>query len=249
MRQNEDEDMSSTPSPVEIGDIDGILDEPMQRLKEGLEFIKENKFGHVWGKNDDRRRKLVMGDVNNFLHTVTDSFFSKYAAADKDIEGSTCDSFGQYLVENLKKSLLSQHPFQDSWEETQDLIGTKISQIKDKLKAQHDEQPRQQSDLDIMILDTKLFDPIHIYHALLCCQVVRDCEDPEYSKEFLANLEKEHLLTELSVSYENENVPKYVMARCGNVLYVCFQEVQSHNFGGTEKSYRGEICAGMFTSL
>ncbi len=36
------------------------------------------------------------------------------------------------------------------------------------------------------------------------------------------------------------------MARCGDVLYVSFDGVQSHNFGSTEKSYRGEICAGMF---
>ena len=224
--------------------FDAILDEPMKSLKERLEFIKENKFEHVWKDDHDRHGK-VMRDVNNFLHAVTESFSSKYAEAAKHIEGSTCDSFHQHLLEKLNESLLSQNPYQDSWEETQDLIGNKISRIKDRLQAQHNEQPKQQSDLEVMISDTKLLDPIHIHHTLLCCQVVRDCADPEYSKDCVANLEKEHLLTELSVSYENENVPKYVMARCGNVLYVCFQEVQSHNFGGTEKSYRGEICAGI----
>ena len=249
MKQSEDEDMNPTLSHVEI-DVaartifDGIFHEPMQSLKERLEFIKENRFGYVWEDDDDRRGK-VMRDVNNFLHAVTESFSSKHAEAAKHIKGSTCDSFLQYLHEKLNESLLSKHPFQDSWEETQDLIGTKISRIKGRLEAQHDEQPKQQSDLEVMISDTKLLDPIHIHHTLLCCQVVRDCEDPEYSKDCVANLEKEHLLTELSVSYENKYVPKYVMARCGNVLYVSFQGVQSHNFGSTEKSHRGEICAGI----
>ena len=253
MKHSEDEDMNPTLKPVETGDtartiFDGILDKPMKSLKEQLEFIKENKFGHVWEDDDDRHRK-VMRDVNNFLHAVTDSFSSKHAEAAKHIEGSTCDSFLQYLHEKLNESLLGQHLFQDSWEETQDLIGTKMSRIKGRLEAQHDEQPKQQSDLEVMISDTDLLDPIHIHHSLLCCQVVRDCEDPEYGKDCLANLEKEHLLTELSVSYENEDVPKYVMARCGNVLYVSFHGVQFHNFGSTEMSYRGEICSGMFMSL
>ena len=252
MKHSEDEDMNPTLNPVEIGDtvreiFDGIFDEPMKRLKERLEFIKENRFGYVWEDDDDRRGK-VMRDVHTFLHAVTDSFSSKHAEAAKHIKGSACDSFLQFLHEKLNESLLSKHPFQDSWEETQDLIGTKISRIKDRLEPQQDEQPKQQSDLEVMISDTDLLNPIHIHHTLLCCQVVRDCEDPEYSKNSLANLEKEHLLTELSVSYENEDVPKYVMARCGNVLYVSFQGVQSHNFGRTEKSYRGEICAGMFMS-
>ncbi len=54
-----------------------------------------------------------------------------------------------------------------------------------------------------MILNTDLLDPIHLHHALLCCQVAYDCKDPECSKDSLESLEKEHLLSELSVSYEN----------------------------------------------
>ena len=250
MEQSEGEDVNPSLDSVEIDDtvreiFDGIVDEPMESLKEKLEFIKENKFGHVWEDDNDRHGK-VMRDVDTFLKAITTSFTSKHAEAAKHIESSICDLFLFYLHEKLGESLLCQHPFEDSWKETKESIATKILRIKSRLEAQHDEQPEQKSDLEVMISDTDLLDPIHIHHSLLCCQVARDCEDPEHSERTLANLEKEHLLTELSVSYENKDVPKYVMARCGNVLYVSFHGVQFHNFGSTEKSHRGEICKSMF---
>ena len=250
MNQSEDEDIDPTLDRVEINAtvrqiFDGIFGGPMEEFKARLEFIKENKFGDVWGDDTERHEK-VMRHAKTFLQAVSTNFSSKHAEAAKHIEGSTCDLFLQYVYEKLDESLLGQELFEDSCKEVKELITSRILRIKGTLEAQHDEQPKQKSDLEVMILNTDLLDPIHLHHALLCCQVAYDCKDPECSKDSLENLEKEHLLSELSVSYENKNVPKYVMARCGDVLYVSFEGVQSHNFGSTEKSYRGEISAGMF---
>ena len=228
--------------------FDAIFDGPMEQFVEPLEFIKENKFGAVW-RDETERHEKVMNYAKIFVKAVTANISSKHGEAAKHVEGSTCDLFLQYVYEKLEKSILGQDPFDDSCKEVNYLITNKILTIKDTLEMQHDVQPKQTSDLEVMILQTDLLDPIHIHHALLCCQVANDCNDPEQSKNFLENLEKEHLLSEVSVSYENDNVPKYVMARCGDVLYVSFNGVQSHNFGSTEKSYRGEVCTGMFKKL
>jgi hypothetical protein len=225
-----------------------IFNGPMGNFKERLEFIKENKFGYVWGDDADRHEK-VMRDANAFIQAISSSFSSKHPEAAKHVEGSTCDLFLLYVYEKLDESLLGQHPFEDTCKHIKELITSKILRIKGTLEALPDEEPKQKSDLEVMISETKLFDPIHIHHALLCCQVAYDCDNPEYSKNSLDKLEKEHLLSELSVSYENANVPKYVMARCGNVLYVSFKGVQSHNFGCKDRSYRGETCTGMCISL
>ena len=248
MNRSEDEDMDTTLDSVGIDPtvreiFGGVFDGPMEQFKERLANIKENKFGDVW-RDDTERHDKVMRHAKTFLQALTASFPSKHAEAAKHIEGSTCDLFLQYVHEKLDESLLGQAPFEDSRKDIKESLTSKISRIKDKLEAEQDEQPKQKSDLEVMILETDLLDPIHIHHALLCCQVASDCKDPENSKNFLENLEKEHLLSELSLSYENEHVPKYVMARCGDVLYVSFNRVQSHNFGSTEKSHRGEICTG-----
>ena len=245
---NQSEDMDPTLDRVEISAtvreiFDGIFDGPMEKLKEPLEFIKENKFGHVW-RDDAERHEKVMRDAKTFLQGVIGSFSSKHAEAAKHIEGSTCDLFLQYVHEKLDESLLGQDSFEDSCKDVHHLITSRILRIKDKLEMKHDEQPNNKTDLEVMISQTDLLNPIHIHHALLCCQVAYDCKDPKDREKSLENLEKEHLLSDLCVSYENEEVPKYVMARCGDVLYVSFKGVQSHNFGSTEKSYRGEICAG-----
>ena len=252
MNQSEDEDIDSTLARVEINAavreiFDGIFDGPMEQFKEPLEFIKENKFDAVW-REDIERHEKVMSYAQNFLQAMIASFSSKHAEAAKHIEGSTCDLFLQYVHEKLKKSLLGEDSFEDSCNEIHHLITSRIQRIKEKLETKHDEQPNNKTNLEVMISQTDLLDPIHIHHALLCCQVAYNCEDPEYSKNSLDNLEKEHLLSDLCVSYENEHVPKYVMARCGDVLYVSFEGVQSHNFGSTEKSYRGEISAGRFNA-
>jgi hypothetical protein len=253
MNRSEDEDSHDedpTFDRVEIGTtvreiFNGIFDGPMEQFKKRLLVIRENQYGLVWDDENERHEK-VMFHAKTFVKSVTACFPSKHAEAAKHIEGSTCDLFLQYVHEKLDESLLGQDPFEDSCKKIKDLITEKIEQIKGTLEAQQDEQPKQKSDVEIMISQTDLLDPIHIHHALLCCQVAYDCKDPEHSNKSLENLEKEHLLSDLSVSYENEHVPKYVMARCGDVLYVSFKGVQSHNFGSTEKSHRGEICAGTF---
>ena len=250
MNQSEDEDMDPTLDCVEIDAtvrevFDGIFDRPMEQFKRPLELIKENECGLVWREENERNGK-VMFHAKTFIQALTDSFPSKHPEAAKHVDGSTCDVFLQYVHEKLDESLLGQDPFEDSCKDIKELITKKILRIKGALEAQKDEQPKNTSDLEVMILKTDLLDPIHIHHALLCCQIASDCKDPEYSENSLENLEKEHLLSELSVSYENEHVPKYVMARCGDVLYVSFKGVQSHNFGSKETSYRGEISTGMF---
>jgi hypothetical protein len=251
MNQGEDGDTDTTLDRVEI-DVtvreifDGVFDGPMEQFNEPLEFIKENKFRAVWREDTERREKVTYY-AKTFLQAVTTSFSSKHPEAAKHIEGSTCNLFLQYVHEKLDDSLLGQDPFEDSCKDIKELLTSRISRIKKKLETKHDEHQNYKSDLEVMISQTELFDPIHIHHALLCCQVASDCKDPKHSKTSLDNLEKEHLLSDLSVSYENEHVPKYVMARCGDVLYVSFNGVQSHNFGSTEKSYRGEICAGMLS--
>ena len=228
--------------------FDEILDGPMKHFIEPLQVIKENKFGLVWREENERNDK-VMSHARTFIKAIISNVSSKHAEAAKHIEGSTCDSFVAYVYEKLDCSLLGQDPFEDSCKEIKELISSRILKIKDALEVQHDEQPKQKSDLEVMILQSDLLDSIHIHHTLLCCQIANDCNDPEQSNNFLKNLEKEHLLSELSLSYENANVPKYVMARCGDVLYVCFKWVLFHNFGATERSYRGEICTGMSSKL
>jgi hypothetical protein len=252
MNQSEDEDIDSTLDRVEINAtvreiFDGIFDGPMEEFKARLEFIKENKFDAVW-REDIEKHEKVMSYAQNFLQAMIAGFSSKHWEAAERIEGSACDLFLQYVHEKLKKSLLGEDLFEDSCNEIHHLITSRILRIKKNLETKHDEQPNIKTNLEVMISQTDLLDPIHIHHALLCCQVAYDRKDPEYSKNSLDNLEKEHLLSDLCVSYENEHVPKYVMARCGNVLYVCFKGVQSHNFGSTEKSYHGKICAGRFNS-
>lgn len=249
MEEIEDKHINPTVEPTTInamarGIFDDIIDGPMEEFIKPLQMIMENEYGLVWREENERNDK-VMHHARIFMKTVISNVSCKHAEAAKHIEGSTCDLFIKYVYEKLGKSLLGQDLFEDSCKETKDLITSKILRIKDALEVQHDEQPKQKSDLEVMILQSDLLDPIHIHHALLCCQIANDCSDPEQSNNTLKNLEKEHLLSELSVSYENEHVPKYVMARCGDVLYVCFKWVQFHNFGCTERSYRGEICTGM----
>ena len=249
MNHSEDEDTDATVDRVEVNEavreiFDRIFDGPMEEFKQPLEFIKENKFGAVW-RNDTERKERVISFAKDFLKAVTANIHSQYAEAAKHIEGSTCDLFLEYVCEKLDDSVLGQDPFQDSCKEIKDSIINKISRIKKTLENNPDKQPTNKSELEVMISQTELLDPIHIRHSLLCCQVARECKDPEAAQKSLDGLGKEHLLSGLSVSYENDNVPKYVMANCGDVLYVSFEGVQSHNLGSTEKTYRGEICTGI----
>ena len=248
MNQSDDDDTAFDRVEIEetVREIfDGIFNGPMEQFKTPLQVIKQNQCGLVWRDENERNDKVAI-HAKTFLHAVTTSFTSKHAEAAKHIDGSACELFLRYLYEKLDESILGQDPFEESCKEIKQLITTKILRIKDKLETEHGKQPTNKSDLDNMISQTELLDPIHIHHALLCCQIAYDCKDPENATNSLENIEKEHLLSELSVSYENEHVPKYVMARCGDVLYVSFKALKCHNFGSTEKSYRGEVCTGMF---
>ncbi|XP_028411558.1 uncharacterized protein LOC114534202 isoform X1 [Dendronephthya gigantea] len=252
MSQSVDEDMNSTLERVEMaaivrGIFDSIVNEPIKQLQMRLEFIKENRFGDVW-RDDTERHEKVMSHARDFMQTISASFPCKHAEAAGHIEKSICDLFLEYVYEVLHNSLLSENLFHDSYNETKELISRKIWKIKESLEAKHDERPDQKSELEMMISKTDLFDPIHIHHALLCCQIAYNCQNPEYIEKCLKNLEKEHLLSQLSVSYENEHVPKYVMARCGNVLYVSFKGMKSHIISGTNSSYRGDICKDVLSA-
>ena len=251
MDQSESQDPDLTSDNMEINEtvreiFDSAFDAPMEEFEKPLKVIKDNEFGLVWREENELNDK-VMVCAKIFVQAVTTNISSKHGEASKHIEGSTCDEFLRYIYEKLDNSLLGQDPFQDSCNEIKRSFSNKISGLKRKLEAKDDDQTKNKSDLDVMISETELLSPIHFHHALLCCQVANDCKDPELSQHFLEELEKEHLFSELSVSYENEHVPKYVMARCGDVLYVSFKAVQSHNFGRTETTYRGEICQGMRT--
>ena len=251
MDQSESQDPDLTSDNMEINEtvrqiFDSTFDAPMEEFDKALKLIKENALGLVWQEENELNDK-VMRWAKTFIQAVTTNISCKHVEASKHIEGSTCDKFRRYISQKLDGSLLGQDPFQDSCNEIKRSIDNKISGLKRKLEAKDDDQTKNKSDLDVMISETELLYPIHFHHALLCCQVANDCKDPELSKHFLDKLEKEHLFSELSVSYENQDVPKYVMARCGDVLYVSFKAVQSHNFGRTETTYRGEICQGMLT--
>ena len=249
----ESEDKDFTQDFVKIDDtvreiFDGIFDGPMLQFKGPLESIKKNEYGLVWRDENERNTK-VMFLAKTFVQAITTSFPTKHAEAAKHMEGSTCDLFLRYIYKRLGESLLGQDPFHHSCEKTKKFITDKILRIKSELEPKLDEQPKNRSDLEVMISQTDLLDPIHIRHALMCCQVANDCDDQENSKNFLDSLEKEHLLSGLSVSHENDKVPKYVMARCGDVLYVSFKGLQTHNLGSMEKSYRGEIYSRMYSTL
>ena len=242
MNQSAVEDIDATVREI----FDGIVDDPIQQLHHPLEFIKENKFGFVW-KEESERHEKVMTLAKTFMQTVTGNFRSKHGEAAKHIEGSVCDVFATYVCEKLDESTLGADLFEDSCKETKTLIIKSLMRMKETLETKPEAQPKSESELEVMISNTELFDPIHIHHALLCCQLAYNCKDPENVDVALEELEREareHVLSEVVVSYENEEVPKYVMARCGDVLYVSFPGKQYHNFGSTEKCYRGEICTG-----
>ena len=256
MNESEDEGANSTLEYVEISDpvreiFDDIFDGPMDEFKKPLKVIKDNQFGLLW-REDYEREEKVRDSAGAFLYDITTNLSSKHAEAAKHIEGSTCELFLQYANKKLDESLLGQEPFENSCREIKQLVKQKTIQIKPVLETKHDDQPVQQSSLKVMISVTDLLHSIHVRHALLCCRAANECEDPESWENSLKDLEEEgetHFLTSFCVSYENEHVPKYVMARCGDVLYVSFKEVQSYKLGMTEKSFRGEIYKGMFSLI
>ncbi len=70
--------------------------------------------------------------------------------------------------------------------------------------------------------DPPLFSKNTLYHASLCCHAVSACTAGNY--EIFLN-SKSHLLEEasMSISQCKENIDRYIIAKCGNTIFVAFQ--------------------------
>ena len=71
-------------------------------------------------------------------------------------------------------------------------------------------------------VEPPLFSKDTLYHASLCCHAVSVCTAGNY-EVFLNS--KSHLLKEasMSISQCKENVDRYIIAKCGNTIFVAFQ--------------------------
>ena len=67
-----------------------------------------------------------------------------------------------------------------------------------------------------------LFTKDTLYHASVCCQIVSTCT-PANVKEALNSLNNTFDEASLSLSYNRENVDRYLIARQGNKVYMAFQ--------------------------
>lgn len=87
-----------------------------------------------------------------------------------------------------------------------------MNQILNAPKSLPDEKP----------VESPLFSKDTLYHASLCCHTVSVCTAGNY-EVFLNS--KSHLLEEasMSISQCKENVDRYIIARCGNTIFVAFQ--------------------------
>ena len=67
-----------------------------------------------------------------------------------------------------------------------------------------------------------LFSKDTLYHAGVCCHAVSVCTAGDF-EAFMNS--KSHLLEEgsISISQYKENVDRYIIAKCGNTVYVAFQ--------------------------
>ena len=200
-----------------------IFDDNVQSLSEPLQDIKENKFGHVWSSETERHVK-TMGHTRLFVSAVVKQFHARYGNVSKEIaERSACDEFQKFI----RKRLSGVVDLPRSFEETKEDFCRKMSVIKEKFERKERMETASKSDVDEVILKSKLMDPVHINHALLCCRVAYDCKDLENPQQCLNTFYDKHWLSELVVSYQSPKVPRYVMARCCNVLYVAFRGFES----------------------
>ena len=219
--------------------FDDIYNKAIQDFREDLKVINENRRRLIW-KDEMEREKKIWSSVASFQKAIKDSLVSSHAEAAKHIEGSTCDLFLAYLNDKFNQ-LLGEDLFRFLLDDIKEQIVRKILRLKNELEEKHTEEPPSESVLEDWIAKTDLFHPIHIHHALLCRQLARDCKNPENRTKNLEEIEKKHLLSNVYVSYENKDVPKYVMAECGDVIYVSFNGLSSLTSPGAESTYRGEI--------
>ena len=223
-----------------------IFQDAMKGFLGPLEFLKENQYGMVW-TDENELHERTMGASKKFVNDVMEKFRSKHSEIAQQIDGSACDVFETFFTEKLGESDYGKDSlFKYSFQETKKEFSRRISKLKEKLEREEQKGPKTTSDIEEMISQTELFDPIHIHHALLCCRVACDCKDPEHPERSLEELGEKHLLGELIVSHENDEVPRYVMARCGNVLYVTFRGLPLWKCAGpAEADWRGRISKGM----
>ena len=201
-----------------------IFDDNIQKfISEPLQDINENKFGNVWSSEPEKHVK-TMKHTRLFVSAVVKQFHARYGNVSKEIaERSACDEFQKFIIERL--SGVDMHP--NSFEETKEEFFRRILEIKEKFERKEEIETASKSDVDEVISKSDLMDPVHINHALLCCRVAYDCKDLENPQQCLNTFYDKHWLSELVVSYQSPTVPRYVMARCCNVLYVAFRGFES----------------------
>ena len=232
-RDNDSEDSSeSVESTQEVGEsvYAKIFDDNIQPFTEPLEFINENKFGGVWASETERHEKTIKY-ARQFVSAVVDQFHVHYERVSKEIltSGHTTyvDNFQNYILERLSNNIKEVGGMpNNSFHEMKKKLCESISKIKVKRKEEKKTAPKS-ADIDEVISKSDLMDPVHINHALLCCRVAYDCKDLENPQQCLNTFYDKHWLSELVVSYQSPTVPRYVMARCGNVLYVAFRGLES----------------------
>lgn len=224
--------------------FESILENHMGDFRDVLQFFKENKYGAVWSNENELHEKTMI-HAKKFVCNVTKTFRTKHEEVSSKVEGSACDVFQKYFLEKLKNlrsdsiSILER-----SIRDTEVEFSHKLSKMKESLEKEKGKVPKTKSDIEDMISSTELSHPVHLHHSMLCCRVAYDCDDPEHPEKCLEKLDEKHLLGELIVSYENSNVPRYVMARCGDVLYVAFRGLQLSRCRSAKSDWRGQVCSG-----
>ena len=203
-----------------------IFDEYIKPFKERLANIKENKFGDVWSGEREKHDK-TMRHARNFISNVVDAFRTQYDSVNKEVDGSACDKFQQYIHKKLNQLKDKYGMLMNSLDEIKKDFDRRISVIKENFEKRETNVTTSKSDIYEAISNTELMDPVHINHALLCCRVAYECKDLEKPERYLNKFADKHWLSELVVSHENAAVPRYVMARSGNVLYVAFRGLGS----------------------
>ena len=204
-----------------------IFDSNITKLSECLAIINKNTFGTVWSGEEERHVKTIKYS-KEFVSGVLNAFRVHYESASKEIlEGSTCDKFQNYILKRLSSAVEKTGMLEKSFYETKQEFIQKISVIKENFEKKEVKETAPKSDIDDVISNTDLMNPVHINHALLCCRVAYECKDLEKPEQCLRTFPDKHWLSELVVSYQSPAVPRYVMARCGNVLYVAFRGLDS----------------------
>ena len=227
--------------------FESVFEDAMSDFKDPLDYLKENKYRFAW-KNDRERHEKTMDHGRRFVADVIQGFRSKHGDVAVAVEGSACEAFQKYFTEKMNADA-TENMLEISLREINSEFNRKITMVKESLEKEKGKQPKPKSGIEEVISKTELLDTIHIHHALICCRIAHECEDPEHLEKSLEKLNEKHLLSAFSVSYENKNVPKYLMARCGDVLYVTFRGLHFSKIGFSTSDWRGQVCSGKVTVI